>query len=314
MRRLSITLALLLALYVPARAQSFGSPQTITVVDSGTACVTAPAACAIFPLDSNSPGVTLGITGTWTGTLTFEGTNDGSTWIALGLTTNLATGAQASTTTASGLFAITNAGVISVRARATAAVTGTAIVRAARGSGFARGGVIFGPGGTVTAPVGTGGAIAGVGGSIFTGWTTTTCGTAQLSNLTTVETDLCLYAMPGATLATNGNKVRVSVYGTAASNANVKTVKLYFGATVITTLGTSINGVGWMATAVVTRTGAATQVAGSIGLGANGAAVASQATAPTETLSGAVTIKVTGQSGTAGADLTLTSMVVEWIA
>jgi len=148
--RFVLALGLALVLARPMAAQPIGPNQTITVVDSGTACVTAPAACATYALDNNSPGVTINIAGTWTGTLTFEGTNNDGNWVALGLTTNVATGAQASTTTASGLFAITNTGVIKVRVRATAAITGAALVTAARGSGFARAGPAMGPGGTTT--------------------------------------------------------------------------------------------------------------------------------------------------------------------
>lgn len=158
MRRLWLSLTLLLALAAPVHAQSFGDPQNITVIDSGTACVTAPTACALFSLDSNSPSVALSVVGTWTGTLTFEGTADGTTWVAV-LASNLTTGAQATTTTANGLFSITNGGVIRVRARATAAVTGTAVVRAARGSGFAR----LGTGGSFAGNVTSGGTITSVG-------------------------------------------------------------------------------------------------------------------------------------------------------
>lgn len=129
----------------PLRAQPVGSSQTITVVDSGTACVTAPTACAIFALDNQTAGVTLSVAGTWTGTLTFEGTNNDGIWTSL-MATNVATAAQATTTTANGLFTIANVGVIKIRARATAAITGGAIVTAAKGLGFARAGPTGAPG------------------------------------------------------------------------------------------------------------------------------------------------------------------------
>lgn len=137
MKQLLLAWLAALLLAAPVSAQVVGALQTITVVDSGTACVTAPTACATFALDSQTGGLALSVSGTWTGTLTFEGTANGSTWTSL-LATNLATGAQATTTTASGLFSITNAGVIGIRARATAAVTGAALISAAKGIGFAR--------------------------------------------------------------------------------------------------------------------------------------------------------------------------------
>jgi len=157
MKRVLVTiLAALLLAAVPLRAQVITPNQSITVIDSGTACVTAPAACAIYALDQATAGVTINVFGTWTGTLTFEGTNNDGIWIALGLTTNLATGAQGSTTTANGLFAITNAGVIKVRVRATAAITGTAQITAAKGLGFARAGAGNGAVGSAPQLVGYG--------------------------------------------------------------------------------------------------------------------------------------------------------------
>src|SRR3954452_4775559 len=98
--RLWLLLAAALARGAPVAAQPVGSPQNIKVIDSGTACVTAPTACATFALDSATASVSIGVTGTWTRTLTFEGTNGTSIWTSL-LATNLSTGAQATTTTAS---------------------------------------------------------------------------------------------------------------------------------------------------------------------------------------------------------------------
>jgi hypothetical protein len=157
-RLLALLTTLLLA--VPLRAQVITPNQSITVIDSGTACVTAPAACAIYALDQTTGGVTINVFGTWTGTLTFEGTNNNGIWVALTLTTNVATGAQGSTTTANGLFAITNVGVILVRVRATAAITGTAQITAAKGLGFARAGSGTGAIGSVPALVAYGRSLA----------------------------------------------------------------------------------------------------------------------------------------------------------
>src|SRR5947207_9032220 len=133
-RAAAVLIALLrLAQSTPLHAQPIGDPLSITVIDSGAAC-SVTAACATFPLGSSTASVTLAIAGTWTGTLTFEGTNDGQSWVSL-LVTNVATGVRGTTTTANGLFSAGNGGVISVRARATGAITGAARVTAARGSG-----------------------------------------------------------------------------------------------------------------------------------------------------------------------------------
>lgn len=126
----------LLALAVPTSAQQLGLPTAVSVQDSGTACSVANT-CAVFANANQAISLTLSVTGTFSGTLTFEATADGSTWFSV-LAVNTATGAQATTTTATGLFAYPNAGYVSVRARGTAWSSGTATVTAVRGFGNAR--------------------------------------------------------------------------------------------------------------------------------------------------------------------------------
>ncbi len=60
-----VTLVVWLALVVSAQAQPVGQPQQITVIDSGTACVTAPTACATFSLDNQTASISLSVSGTW---------------------------------------------------------------------------------------------------------------------------------------------------------------------------------------------------------------------------------------------------------
>lgn len=169
MKQFLLALAVALCACAPAEAQIVGAPQNITVVDSGTACVTAPTACAIYALDNQTGGVTFSVSGTWTGTLTFEGTNNDGSWTSL-LATNVASGAQATTTTANGLFTVTNVGVIKVRLRATAAITGTANITAAKGLGFAR---LSGAVNTLTMAVGGKYGFAGVGNALALNGTAT---------------------------------------------------------------------------------------------------------------------------------------------
>jgi hypothetical protein len=138
MKRLILLLAVLLALAPRAQAQGLGAPQTVSVQDSGTACSVA-FTCATFTAAGVAvvPSLTLQVSGTWTGTLTFEATGDGANWVTV-IGVNVTSGAQVTTTTASGLFAFANVGIVGVRARATAAMTGSAFVAAARGSAVAR--------------------------------------------------------------------------------------------------------------------------------------------------------------------------------
>ena len=130
MRRLILILALLWPAVASAQLLPPG-PVTITVIDSGTACVTAPKACATFDVQT-STSVAFDVSGTWTGTLTFEGSANGGPFNSI-LVTNTATGAKVTTTTANGTFSVPNGGFVTVRARATGAVTGTATVSATRG-------------------------------------------------------------------------------------------------------------------------------------------------------------------------------------
>jgi len=115
----------------PVSAQFLGPPQTITVIDSGTACVTAPTACATFTV-STATSLALDISGTWTGTLTFEGTANGTNYRTIQMTKPV-DGTTTTTTTAGGTFVIANAGMINVRVRATATITGSAVVTGSRG-------------------------------------------------------------------------------------------------------------------------------------------------------------------------------------
>lgn len=290
-----IGLACLIAgLLAPAlRAQSIGLPQTITVVDSGTACVTAPTACATFSV-GNAGSAAIDISGTWTGTFTFEATANGDTWRSI-LVTNTTTGALSTTTTASGTFALSNAGYQSVRVRATATVTGTAFVTGTRGYLSAKLQMFtLGSGSNTYAPEGV---ICRV--------------TAAVSNSGTGETDLMSCTLSAASLSVNGQGVRITAWGTTAANGNTKAMRLYFGtATPASRTGVTTSGVSWKLQTTVLRTGAATQVAqGEAGV--DNVSVFYFATSPTQDLTAAITIKVTGQSGTGSNDVTATGLLVE---
>jgi hypothetical protein len=135
MRRSIFLLAVWLALARTASGQIMPPPgQFITVIDSGVAC-SVNHACASYNI-TNAPTVTMQITGTFTGTLTFEATADGLTWFTVSLV-NLSTAALATTTTTTGQFADVNTGLVALRARATAAITGGANITLTRGTATA---------------------------------------------------------------------------------------------------------------------------------------------------------------------------------
>ena len=69
----------------------------------------------------------LQVTGITTATITFEGTVDGSNWVAV-RALNLGTGAVGTTATADGVFEVPVAGLSQLRARISAYTTGTITV------------------------------------------------------------------------------------------------------------------------------------------------------------------------------------------
>mgnify|MGYP001566147037 CR=1 FL=1 len=69
-------------------------------------------------------GVALQLTGTWSGTVTFEATLEGNTWVAFNMVpSNSAT--AASTATANGAWSVNCGGYDAVRARFSTATSGT---------------------------------------------------------------------------------------------------------------------------------------------------------------------------------------------
>ena len=130
----------------------------------------------------------------------------------------------------------------------------------------------------------------------------------------TVEKDLLTYSLPANSLSADGKLVKITVWGSVGENGNTKTIKLKFGSTIIRQIGPSgMNGLDWKMDGIVIRTGAATQEAMATEF-LDTSAQDTTISAPTETLSGAVVIKITGQNGTASAnDIVAKGMLVEYL-
>lgn len=130
-----IILAISLA-SVTAHAQVL-TPTPQTVAHAGTVCFQASDTsgtdrkCASWPM-SQYPTVTMQVTGTFSGTITFEATADGQTWFAVDAT-NIATQVAATTTTSTGQFAIPNTGLVAFRARGSSWASGAANITLTRG-------------------------------------------------------------------------------------------------------------------------------------------------------------------------------------
>jgi hypothetical protein len=152
---------------------------------------------------------------------------------------------------------------------------------------------------------GTGTADATLGGTLTV--STTQTGTTAV----TTEEDLWTYSLPANTLSSNGKTVRITGWISTAANANTKTVRVYFGSTVIATRNTATASLLMWFEAYVVRTSATAQI-GRARRDVEQGALNYSFTTPAETLTGAVTIKITGQNGTASAnDIVLAGAVVE---
>lgn len=67
------------------------------------------------------------VSGTFVGTVTFEATINGSTWVSL-LVTNVTTGGTATSTNAAGIFRVSCGGFAEIRARISAYTSGSITV------------------------------------------------------------------------------------------------------------------------------------------------------------------------------------------
>jgi hypothetical protein len=128
MMRVCLALLLSVMLSAPVLAQPIAQG---SIGASGGVVVTQP------PVNLGS--LLVQVTGTWSATLTFEGSVDGSTFVSLNAT-NVATSAGSTTTTANGVFAVSSSGLRFFRLRATAYTSGTAVVTISAGPGGGAGG------------------------------------------------------------------------------------------------------------------------------------------------------------------------------
>jgi hypothetical protein len=124
--------------------------------------------------------------------------------------------------------------------------------------------------------------------------------TAATGNVGTGQDDIAVYSVPANTLAANNQSLWFEACGTLAANGNSKEIRVHFG-----TSGTSqiadypvtINNAQWVIRGRIWRTGAATQKAYATILGFNlGASDGRLVTTLNQTLSGAVSLRITGEA------------------
>jgi hypothetical protein len=108
-------------------------PVTITYTDrTSTGTITSTQNVAVNTQGSASTGVE--VTGTWTGTLSFQATVDGTNWVAVNAIVPV-TGVEVTSTTANGNWEIPSAGYQQVRVLGNTVATGTATVTLDSGVG-----------------------------------------------------------------------------------------------------------------------------------------------------------------------------------
>ncbi len=135
----------------------------------------------------------------------------------------------------------------------------------------------------------------------------------------TVEKILGTFTLPGGTLASEVEAVKITAFGTWATGTDSRRIRLYFGATVVLDANQIHYAVSsWRVSALVLRDGAASQVA--LGEGIIGADPTIDevrdllSTTPAETMSGDIVIKVTGQNTVATLNtIVLGGMLVQLI-
>lgn len=140
----------------------------------------------------------------------------------------------------------------------------------------------------------------------------------QAANASTTETDLMSYSVAASKLSAVGDSIEVLAYGTTANNANTKSLKIYWAGSAVHTIAQTVSIVGkWRVRLVVAKTGSSTQdwsteyIEGVTANGALKGAVDFGTATGTDT--GALVVKLTGTSNTAGSDILQEGMYVRFI-
>src|SRR3990167_4765018 len=218
-----------------------------------------------------------------------------------------------------GMTLTTSAGGDSVTFAASAGVTGpgsstnTAIARwnGTGGAALLNSSPTIDTNGLITTPAGTGTGTVRVAGTLLQSVT-------AVGNVGAGEDDLISFTIPANTLISTGDRLMGEFAGTFAANGNAKRLKVKFGATTVldTGSGNLPNGVGWRIRFTITRTGAATQNVSGDSLW--GISVAQQGnaafTTATETLSGTVVLKITGEATSDNDVIAKEAVVTLWPA
>ena len=123
--------------------------------------------------------------------------------------------------------------------------------------------------------------------------------TVTQTDANTTEKDLFSTVIPAGTLK-GSRGIRLTAWGRTAANANTKTVRVRFGADVYTVIAGAVNGATWWTKLELLRRGPNSQVR--IGQGGFAASISTaQSATAAENEDADITLRVTGQNGTAAA-------------
>ena len=117
---------------IPAGSSSIGSVTSVDVTSSGT--LAAAAQTVGLSMVGGMSAASAQITGTWVGTIQFEGTVDGTTWVPIN-GVFASTVSPGVTTTANGIIRFTPSSITSIRLNMTAWTSGTATINMRAGLG-----------------------------------------------------------------------------------------------------------------------------------------------------------------------------------
>lgn len=129
----------------------------------------------------------------------------------------------------------------------------------------------------------------------------------------TTEDTLFTFTLPANTLDATNRGLRVRAFGTVANNADTKTIRLRFGASVTYSItAPTSTAASWFAEGWIIKTGGGAQTSSFHGQA--GSTVVNPSTiAGTEAETGAIVIRVTGQAGTGNAnDILANAMTIEY--
>lgn len=129
----------------------------------------------------------------------------------------------------------------------------------------------------------------------------------------TGEEVLATYSLPANALDVAGRRVRIHASWHMASNGNNKTIKLYFGASVISSGTLTDNNKNGRATMDVVKSGASTQIVNAT-MQHDTTMITPYLNAGSDTDTAAIVIKMTGQDGSASAnDIVMEDFYVEYM-